>query len=197
VAPEWAASILEPHFDAVRDEFLAFVPRGASEPLSRIAEVRFVIDEAMHDTERHYAATRTDGTLMLYAPQIVDLPLETLVAIIAHEFGHAVDHLYPGAWTWPFDSAGICHWVGESTSSKAKAWRASFGRRRAESRSARDDEEPAANWMRAWEDRPDDSVEWAADGICEAITGKRPRYCGRCLLQSFARCGVERPAGLR
>lgn len=194
---EVEATILEPHFDAVRDVFASFVPPGEAERLHRLDKVKFVIDPGAHDTDRHFAATRTDGLLMTYAPEFVDLPLDTMVAILSHEFGHAVDMLYPGAWTWPFDKAGSSHWIGESPNAKATAWRAAFGSKRAKSRTASDDEAPAANWMRAWEDRSGDSIEWAADGICEAVTGKRPRYCGPCMLQSFKNCGVARPAGLR
>lgn len=194
---EIEATILEPHFDAVRDVFASFVPPGEVERLSRVDRVQFVIDPKMHDTERHFAATRTDGLLMMYAPQFVDLPLDTMVAILSHEFGHAIDMLYPGAWTWPLDGSGKSHWVGQSSDVRASAWRMMFGSRKAKSRTAADDEAPAVNWMKAWESRSDDSIEWAADGICEAVTGKRPKYCGKCLLQSFSGCGVERPAGLR
>lgn len=193
---EWAATILQPHFDAVRDIFCAYTPEGASGPLVKLAHVKFIVSPEMHDTERHYAATRTDGALMVLAPEMVDLPLDALVAILGHEFGHAADMAYPGCWTWPFDRAGRCHWVGDEPADRATAYRAAFGSRSARSRTARDDEAPAANWMRSWEDRSNDSIEWAADGICEAVTGHRPRYCGPCLIQSFE-CGVERPAGLR
>lgn len=194
---DWAATVLQPHFDAVRDVFSAYVPEGASSPLSKLARVRFIVSEEMHDSERHFAATRTDGALMIFAPQIVDLPLESLVAILGHEFGHAADMAYPGCWTWPFDHAGLCHWIGDEPADRATAWRAAFGSRSARSRNPGDDDAPAYNWMRAWHDRSNDSVEWAADGICEAVTGRRPRYCGPCLIQSFGACGIERPAGLR
>jgi len=193
----WAHSILEGHFDAVRDEFAAFVPPGSTRPLDRLARVRYVMSEDMHDTARHFAATRTDGAFMMFAPQIVDLSVEGMTAIIAHEFGHAADFAYPGCWTWPLTRAGESLWVGDSPAARAAAWRAHFGDPKARSRTARDDELPAAHWMRAWEARTPDSVEWAADGICEAVTGVRPRYCGSCLLQCFHPSGVERPAGLR
>jgi len=193
---DWAAAILEPHFDAVRDTFASFRPSADAKPLDKLRRVKFVISEEMHDTRRHFAATRTDGLLMMYAPQIVDLSLESLVAIVGHEFGHAADMLYPGSWTWPLGSADASLWIGEEPAGKATAWRLAFGRERAKSQSERDNDAPAANWMCAWEDRSGDSVEWAADGICEAVTGKRPKYCGDCLIQSFS-CGIGRPSGLR
>lgn len=195
---EWAHTILEPHFDAVRDQFAAFVPKGATHALTRLSRVRYVMQHDVHDTERHFAGTRTDGRLMVFAPQIVELPFQGAVAVIAHEFGHAADMAYPGAWTWPFDKAGLSYWVGESPAERAIAWRALFGSSRARSRTPHDDADPAVNWAKAWADRTDDQVEWAADGICEAVTGTRPLYGGKCLIQCFTSgCGVERPAGLR
>jgi hypothetical protein len=194
---DWAHTILEPHFDAVRDAFACFVPEGYKKPLERLGRVRYVMSPDMHDSERHYAATRTDGTLMLFAPEIVELPLDTMVAILGHEFGHAADFAYPGCWTWPFGRADKSYWVGAEPARKAMAWRTFFGSRKARSRTEHDDAEPAAHWMRAWEDRSNDCVEWAADGICEAVTGRRPRYCGDCLVQCFAPTGIDRPSGLR
>lgn len=193
--PEWAHSILEPHFDAVRDEFASFTPVGSARPLDRLRRVKYVVDEAMHDSERHFAGTRTDGMLMKYAPEIIDLPLESLVAILSHEFGHAADFAYPGCWSWPLDKAASSIWVGSLPDARASAWRQLFGSARAQSRTPADDAAPAAHWMQAWEERNADRVEWAADGISEAVTGRRPRYCGECMIQCYS--GIERPAGLR
>lgn len=195
---EWAHTILEPHFDAVRDVFAAFVPHGAAAPLERLARVRYEMRADVHDSERHFAGTRTDGLFMVFAPEIVDMSVEGIVALIGHEFGHAADFVYPGAWSWPLEKSGLSHWVGEAAAHRASAWRALFGSPRAKSRTPADDVDPAVNWAKAWDERNDDQVEWAADGICEAVTGIRPLYSGQCLIQCFsAGCGVERPAGLR
>jgi hypothetical protein len=177
-------------------EYARFAPTPAQGPLSRIAKTRFVIDEAAHDTARHFAATSDTGLLQVYAPEIVDLSLDSLVAIVAHEFGHTADYAYPGCWTWLRRAGDEVAWVGESTAAKAAAWRWTHGKARATSRTASDDTPPAANWMRAWAGRSQDEVEWTADGICAAVTGKKPLYCGDCRIQCFDG-GVQRPAGLR
>jgi hypothetical protein len=193
---EVVASVLQPHFDAVRDEFCRFVPEGSRGALVRLKKTRFLIEASARDSKRHFAGTSEDGRLMIFAPEIVDLSIENLVAIVAHEFGHAADFLYPGAWTWPRSSSGTAMWVGEEPGDKARAWRAVFGKARAESRSPSDDVAPAANWMAAWSRRSSDQVEWAADGITERVTGVRPLYCGPCLIQCW-QGGAPRPAGLR
>jgi hypothetical protein len=170
---EIAREILAPHFDAVKDVYAAFCPEPGHAPLARAAETKFVIDPKQHDTERHFAACRDDGLKMIFAPQIVDLPVDTLVAILAHEFGHALDFLYPGHWVTPPRGPGLAVWIGDPSATKqGRAWR------------------------KLWEDRDTDRVEWAADGIAQAVTGKKLGYCGPCMLQCFAG-GVERPEGLR
>lgn len=170
---EIAREIVRPHWDAVRDLFAAFVPPGETQPLSRVMEVRFEIDPKRHDTPRHFAACRTDGLLMLFAPQIVDLPVEHLIPILVHEFGHAADHLYPAYWRTNGDGPCLAQWIGDPSKTK-------WGR----------------HWAKQWEDRSQDAVEWAADGIGEAVTGKHITYGGPLMLQQFC-CGIERPRGLR
>ena len=49
---------------------------------------------------------------------------------------------------------------------------------------------------RLWGDRHPDQVEWSADAIVKAVTGRSLGYCGRCMLQCFSG-GKPRPAGLR
>lgn len=186
---EVATSILEPYFRAVQDEFSAFEPeRGFA--LVKLAKVKFIVDPKVHDSERHFAATRDDARLMYFAPQIVDLPPETLVAIIAHEFGHAADFAYPARWLMPDRGPGCARWIKnkdvEQTTKNGQ---------RVDSKSFR-------AWSRSWADRDKDEglgrdrIEWAADGIAEAVVGKPISYCGDPLLQCFC-CGIERPAGLR
>src|SRR5690606_21958421 len=132
---------------------------------------------------RHYARTHTSGSHMEIAPTACDLPFDTLVAILAHEFGHAADFLYPGSFSWPVHRAGPSVWVGESAACRAAAWRQVFGKANARSRTADDDVAPAVHWMSAWEHRNDDQIEWAADGITELVTGRRVRYAGEQMLQ--------------
>jgi hypothetical protein len=180
-ALEVAASILQPHFDAVRDVFAAHVVdlsharllRADSTRLSKAGKVRFVIDPSAHDTARHFAATRDDGLQMYFAPEFVDLPVETVTAILAHEFGHACDFLYPGHWLMPAHGPGKAQWIGPPGASRE-----------------------AHKWLKLWRARPRDQVEWAADGIAQAVTGKSLGYSGDCMLQTF-RGGVPRPKGLR
>ena len=191
---EAVRSILQPYFDAVKDVFAVFRPPGHG-PLSNLRNVVYEVTPDAHDKERHFARTRTDGRLMQFAPEIVDLPPETLVAIIAHEFGHAADLSHPGCWSWPKSGSGESLWVGKSQSGRSHAWRNIFGKSNAKPRNPSDDKVSASNWMIAWRDRSDDQVEWAADAIAFSVTGIRIGYCGRCMLQCFG--GSERPAGLR
>ena len=51
-------------------------------------------------------------------------------------------------------------------------------------------------WQRLWRERSRDQIEWAADGIAQAVTGRKLGYCGDCLIQCY-QGGIERPAGLR
>jgi hypothetical protein len=171
--PEVVASVVRPHFDAVRDLFSEYVPAGWKEPLSKLQHVTFVVDSEMHDSPRHFAACRTDGKQLILAPQFVQLPVETLVAILAHEFGHAADFAYPAHWRLMPAGPGVAEWIGEPSETK-------WGRA----------------WQKTWLGRNKDHVEWTADGIAMAVTGRAIGYCGPCVLQHFDE-GVPRPKGLR
>jgi hypothetical protein len=165
---EMAATVLAPYFDAVRDVFSAHEP-APNQSLDKLAKTDFIVDGRIHDSNRHFAGCRQDGLLILLAPQSVDLPEDTLVAIIAHEFGHAADYAYPGRWLPERDEPAA--WLADLSTKEAK------------------------RWMKAWPDRSDDQVEWAADSIAQAVTGRRIGYCGPCLLQCWE--GKSRPDGLR
>lgn len=177
---EVAAFVIAPHFRAVQDIFSVFETEPGH-PLAKLAKVKFIIDPEIHDKPRHFAATevsaaktRDDGMLMLFAPEIIELPVETLVAIISHEFGHAADFAYASRWVMRPDGPGVATWI-DSEDLDTKEFRA---------------------WSKLWNERSADQIEWAADGIAEAVTGQKLTYCGDCMLQCFGG-GVERPKGLR
>ena len=168
---EMAAAVILPHFDAVRDVFLSFCPEPGFN-LDLAAKIKFRVTRTMHDSPRHFAGTLDDGLQMLFAPQIIDLDESTFVAILAHEFGHAVDFLYPGRWIVPHHGPGKAEWISD------------------------EEDHHARKWKKLWQSRSRDVVEWAADGIAWAVTGRKILYGGDCVLQRFGK-GFERPAGLR
>jgi hypothetical protein len=183
-----AAAVLEPHFDAVKDTFVEFEPEPG-ESLSTLRRTRFVVDSSVHDTPRHFAKCRDDGLLIKLAPQSVTLDLETLTAILVHEFGHAADFAYPARWVSAKGHPAA--WVGEGGSwhydSQGNArWREDRG----------DEAKRIRRWQQLWHERSDDQVEWSADSIALAVTGLRVSYCGPCMLQCFEG-GQGRPKGLR
>ncbi|MHC4854654.1 MAG: hypothetical protein ACYTF5_21840 [Planctomycetota bacterium] len=170
VYSELAAIVLAPHFDAVRDVFADFSPDGAQR-LSRLKRTRLLVDPSVRDGDRHYAGCREDGMQIVLAPDAADLPVTTLVAIVAHEFGHAADFAYPGSWLF-LEQGKPAQWVEGVEGKRGTKMRA------------------------LWSARDDDQVEWTADSIVQAVTGRQIGYCGRCMLQCFD-AGKTRPRGLR
>lgn len=164
-----AAVIIAPSFDAVRDVYVEH--NGRLKGSDEIAAVELRINPSRHDTERHFAACAMNGKVIEIAPEGADLPLETLTAILCHEFGHASDFLNPGCWEFiSRDKPAV--WVSDDSSpEKRKAI------------------------QRRWMNRNDDEIEWWADAIAFAVTGRRVGYCGPCLVQCFD--GKPRPKGLR
>lgn len=165
---ELAYAIIEPHFDAVRDHYAEFTPVGAGAPLEAVRRTKLIVDDTVRDSDRHYAACRDDGLLVVIAPQAARLPFEQMLAILCHEMGHATDFLYPGRW---------------------------LGRRGKRAEWVPDGAKKMARIRRLWSERNDDQVEFDADSIAQAVTGRRIEYCGPCLLQCFSG-GVTRPPGL-
>lgn len=165
---EEVAVILTPHFDAVRDQFAAHRPPRHG-PMRLAARTQLLVDPAVHDSPRHYAQCRDDGLQIRMAPEAADLLWERIIAILAHEFGHALDFLYPAHWqlTSRFEAADY----------------------------APPTDRRAARAVRRWAERTDDQVEWTADAIAYAVTGMRVGYCGSCMVQCFG--GPTRPRGLR
>lgn len=172
--------ILEPHFAAVRDTFASYSPDGGSTVLSRLRKTELLVSPIIRTSDRHYAACRDDGKLIMLVPQSVDdLDLDSLVAILAHEFGHAADHAYEGEWMLlhPGEEKQRAIWIGGMNDERANRWRKSL-----------------------WRARGRDEVERTADAIAEAVTGQRILYCGGCTLQCFHGPDVKftrRPEGLR
>lgn len=169
-----AAAVILPYFDAVRDVFAAFHPEPGV-TLERLARVRFVVDSAVRDSARHFGATTESGLQQYYAPDIIDLDEEVLTAIITHEFGHSADFAYPHRWIIPAPRGGeAAVWIRDAITNTPQA----------------------RKWRTLWGTRSADHVEWTADGIALAITGRPVVYCGDEAVQCF-RGGVRRPAGLR
>ena len=158
----------EPHFDAVKDHYASFEVEPG-ERLEHVERVGLQINPAVRDNERHYAACRDDGLLIVVAPQTAQLPPETLVPLLCHEFGHAADFLYPARWAGRRGDSAV--WVPNGTRKMAQL-------------------------RRAWSERSIDQVEWDADSIALAVTGRQIQYCGPCLIQCFSG-GQPRPKGLR
>jgi hypothetical protein len=163
---EEALVILEPYFVAVQERYLEY-------GLDAVERVRLVVDPAMHDTARHFAACQDDGKQILLAPELAELTEDTVLAIIAHELGHATDFLYPGQFASQGDGEPALR--RDPSSMKPKHWH---------------------RWLRDWERRDPDLVEVTADDIAHAVLGVRYGYRGPCLIQSFGATRL-RPLGLR
>lgn len=159
-----AAAILLPHW---LDVVEAFDMHG----LGEVARARLVITEEVHDSCRHFAATRHDGLVLYVAPQLVHMPIETIDGILAHEAGHIVDLQNPGIF-----------WFRNNTLLQAESL----------------PKKKVRKTLRAWQERSDDEVERVADEIAHEVLGVRIGYVGppTCLVQSLGR-GKRRPRGLR
>jgi hypothetical protein len=163
LSSEEALAILEPYFVAVREQFL-------EAGLTRLERLHLRSSWDMHDTPRHFAACREDGSEVLVAPELAELSVETVCAILAHECGHAADFCYPGQFIL---RGSRLERYGEQER-ESKRWR---------------------QILRGWKQRDDDAVELTADAIAETVLGIPIGYRGPCLLQSFG--GTPRPLGLR
>lgn len=165
------------YFDYVRDQFLdTEVAPGVR--LDKLAKVTVVVDPRVHDTPRHFAATRDDGRLVRLAPQLALLSSVQAIAIIAHELGHVADFLYPG------------HFLLVTARSPAK-WKVPEGRR-------------SSAQLENWYKRTPYEIEATADAVNFRMTGARITYAGDCrtksdcrLIQTFGPGGEDRPEWLR
>jgi len=168
-------AVLEPYFIATRERFLEYVS-GLGLPTKALTRVRLECDPQMRDSERHFAGASVDGDLIAVAPEMVDLPEDTVAAMLAHEWGHILDHLFPG--TFVLDEEDELIVVVDRGATDARADQARVAR------------------MLQWRDRDAHTVELVADKVAEAVIGVRIGYAGPCLLQAFGR-GVPRPPQLR
>lgn len=168
-----AFGIIEPYFIAVRERFIRSGAR-------RVKKTRLEVARWVHDSPRHFAATEDTGHAIVIAPEFCELPPETVLAILSHEFGHAVDFLYPATYFVMDD--------GELVELPPVPLRAFEDKREEQTNYAR---------ARAWEKRDKDMVERTADRIAEHMTGRLIGYSGPCELQSFDRGERPRRSGLR
>jgi hypothetical protein len=175
---EEALLVAEPFFLAVQEKFVEWEMGVYGSSKSR--KVRLECDASLHMEEgsigggpafRHFAACSEGGDLIVMAPELVELPEVTLLGIMAHEFGHALDFSRPVYFG--FDGERLVHRDPASLSDKRRV--------------------AAARW---WRDRSPDVVEGMADQIAEVATGRRIGYTGPCMLQTLAG-GPRRPARLR
>lgn len=171
---EEAYCVLEPYFVAARGFFVTYCDSLGLDSKG-VAKTRFECSPEMHDTERHFAGTTLDGRKVLCAPEMADLPEDTVSAIMAHEFGHVVDHQFPAHFVVV---DGQLHFVGDVEPSNPRAEQARIAR------------------MRQWNKRTAHEIEVIADLIAQAAIGSRIGYSGKCMLQGLNR-GVPRPEGLR
>ncbi len=157
--------VLEPYFEVIRDEYL-------KAGLVKAKRVRLFVAPSMHDSPRHYGACRDDGSAILLAPELAEMPVPIVLAIVAHEFGHASDFLYPGEFV-----------LGKSGPALRRT-------------SADVEDKQWSRWLKSWHKRDADVVELTADAIAHRVMGVPYGYQGPCLLQSFDAIRA-RPMGLR
>ena len=166
-----AYAAIEPFFVETRR---LFIERG----LTRVKETRLLIDPEAHDTPRHFAGCIETGKEIVVAPEFATLPVDNVVAIIAHEFGHACDFLYPGRFFLA---------EGELVSMREA------GRRVAVEDM---DQRSVYNVRKQWETRDAHAVEVTADRVAEFVTSRTIQYAGPCMLQTYGP-GKSRPRALR
>jgi len=159
-----ALAVIDPFFEEIRDRYLA---RG----YSKVRGTTLYVAAWAHDTPRHFAACSEDGRSIIIAPEMAELTVEIVGAILAHELGHATDFLYPGEFVLGKDS--VARRARDTTTDKT--W---------------------IKMQHAWQERDDDVVERTADAIAIDTMGVPIGYVGPCQLECFNR-GTARPQGLR
>lgn len=171
-----AQAVLEPYFIAARDEYLRFCIE--KQLGTEIRRTQLECSEEVRDADRHFAGTTLDGRCIVVSQDLADKPEDVVAAIFAHEFGHVVDHLYPGRFQVDDEEELVFFQEGDFDPQDTRA---------AQSRVAR---------TRQWEARDAYRIELTADLIAQEVLGHRIGYSGACMLQGFNR-GVRRPRDLR
>ena len=175
---ETARIILEPFLKAAQEQFVQFEREhygGKKLSYVRLECAPWAELEQEGFDVRNFAGTSEDGRLIIAAPELVELPQESVAAVIAHEFGHAFDYLYPGRFA--LARGELLRFDDLEAEDKASQ----------QARLAR---------MQHWERRDRDTIETTADEIASLVLQREIRYAGPCLLQTFGR-GMSRPSGLR
>ena len=162
---EDAYVVLEPYFEVIREDYLDY-------GLKKCRRTRLFVAPGFHDTPRHFGACKDDGSAILIAPELADAPDAVVLAILAHEFGHATDFLYPGEFV-----------LGDGGPAARRPKKEI-------------DDKQWSKWLKAWHTRDDDVVELTADAIAERVMGVPYGYQGPCMIQSFDAVRA-RPMGLR
>jgi hypothetical protein len=164
---------------------------GLSEP-SRVKRIEVVSD--WHDTCRHFAGMTHDSETLIVAPEFAgdNVPPETIVAILAHEAGHAVDLARPGELFFRQPHRLVCP--------KGGRWKVMpmLQGPRADGKCliAMDRSSITSKVKNAWYGRGKDEVEQVADAVAETVLRRRIGYAGPCLIQTLDK-GIVRPEGLR
>lgn len=189
--PDQVTSIIQGYWVPITQ---AFKQAGYNQPNQ---VTRLQVDSKAHDSCRHYAMAKMDGSVLIVGPEIVDLPPDNITAILAHEAGHFVDFASPGRFWFRSPQAIRVRSGARAISLSVKAL-------------PPDHKGPVlfffqdlptkglSKHLREWENRGRDEEERVADEIASYVLGKPIRYTGSrdCLVQSIGR-GVERPIGLR
>lgn len=172
---ESSLAIIEPYFIATQERFSEHELKRFADV--RMTKVRLECSALFHDSPRHFAAAAENGRLIVVAPHLAELPEETVLAILAHEFGHAMDFARPGHYALDhgllFEQPEIPAREGDKRADQARIAR-----------------------IRQWSARDQDAIEITADKVAEHVTGRTIGYVGPCELQAFDR-GSPRRVGLR
>jgi len=185
---EEAWAVLEPYWKEIVAEF------SAKKLMAPSKVVRVDVDPKWHNTCRHFGGARTDAKVVIFAPELADMPVPSIRGIMAHEAGHLTDFAAPGIyWFRPIEALALREGLRATVFADDP--------RRTESVLMKVRELPEKNLrkhMQDWHDRSRDEVEMIADKLGEYVLGKKIGYVGPsgCLVQSVGR-GKTRPKGLR
>lgn len=113
MSPMQARLILEPYYVELQEQFIQ-----AGFDKVRVTKLRCSWE--MHDSPRHFAGCLQDGTIIYAAPELIQMPESTVLGILAHELGHAVDFLYPACAVLRGDHVVF---VGDPDKERIRGWK--------------------------------------------------------------------------